>query len=196
MKNYTLIALSLFSFVVLLSSCGSDDDPPIENPEEIITDVTLTFTPTGGGSAITATAKDPDGDGPQDLEVVSAINLQASTTYTLTITLLNAIENEDVTEEIEDESDDHLFFFAWTGNIFTNPSGNGNADNRADPVNYNDEDTGGLPLGLSTEWTTGDASSGNTFRVVLKHQPKLKTSTSTVNDGESDIDLTWDINIQ
>ena len=77
----------------------------------------------------------------------------------------------DNTSQVEEEAAEHMFFFAWTGDVFSDPTGDGNADNRADDVNYSDQDAGGLPLGLSTEWTTGDASAG-TFRVVLKHQPE------------------------
>jgi hypothetical protein len=50
--------------VVLLaaSACGSDDGHS-HNEEEVINTVTLTFTPSGGGAAITAAYDDPDGDG-------------------------------------------------------------------------------------------------------------------------------------
>ncbi len=193
-KFYFMLLLS--SVVMLATSCDDDDDvPPEENEEEIITDVTLTFTPSGGGAPVTATAADPDGEGPQSLQIVSNIALAANTTYTLTLDLQNAIEGESITEEVEEEDEEHMFFFGWTGNVFSNPSGDGNIDNRADVVNYNDQDSNGNPLGLSTTWTT--AASGNgTFRVVLKHQPDLKTATSTAQDGSSDVDLTFNIQIQ
>jgi hypothetical protein len=62
-------------------------------------------------------------------------------------------------------------------------------------VNYEDEDANGLPLGLETSWTTGAASSGK-FRVMLKHQPALKTTSSTSSTGETDLDTEFTINIQ
>jgi len=197
--------LLLFGILGLMTftACDDDDDnvdpPEEENEEEIITDVVLTFTPEGGGQSRTAAAEDPDGEGPMSLEIVSDIELEANTTYTLTMELENAIEMESITEEIEEEDEEHMFFFGWSGNVFSDPAGDGNIDDRDDAVNYNDSDDNGLPLGLNTTWTTGSAGNG-AFQVVLKHQPPVndqpvKTATSTADDGESDIDLSWDVTI-
>ena len=111
----------------------------------------------------------------------------------MSITLFNSIEGEDVTQEIMEEDDEHMIFFEWTEDIFASPEGNGNTDNRNDPVNYNDFDFNDLPVGLSTNWTTNEAMSDGTFRIVLKHQPDIKSETSTVNDGGTDVDLTWNL---
>ncbi len=188
---YVLIAAMLFS------ACDDAETPEAENEEEIITDVTLTFTPEGGGTAITATAKDADGEGPGSLAVVKDIELAANTTYTLTLDLQNSIEMESITEEIEKEDDEHMFFFGFTNGLFSDPTGTGNigAGNRDKPLNYEDDDAAGNPLGLETKWTTGDAATG-TFRVILKHQPDLKTTTSDSTIGGSDVDISWDIEIQ
>ncbi|MEM7374836.1 MAG: T9SS type A sorting domain-containing protein [Bacteroidota bacterium] len=168
--------------------------PPCENEEEIITDVTLIFAPVAGTDTVFATANDPDGPGPLDLTVSGPISLIENTEYELSIELFNSIEMEDITMEIMEEDDEHQFFFAWSDGVFSNPSGDGNIDDRDDPVNYNDMDVNMLPLGLSTQWMTSSTMSmSDTFRVVLKHQPGIKSSTSTVNDGDTDIDLTFDI---
>ena len=150
--------------MAFLSACG-DDEPEVENVEEVITNVTLTFTPADGGTAVTATATDPDGEGSQGLAVDGAITLAAGTSYTLSVELFNSIENEDITEEIMEEDDEHQFFFAWTAGSFATPMGDGNIDTASDPVSYNDTDDNSLPVGLSTNWITGDAVSGSSFRV-------------------------------
>lgn len=188
--------LSTLIVITFLFACSDDDVPVEENPEEIITDITLTFTPGDGSGVVTATATDADGEGPEDLEVISDIVLNANTTYSLEITLDNSVAGESVTEEIEGEDDEHLFLFSWTNDLFTNPTGDGNIDNIEDEaIVYLDEDEGGLPLGLETRWVAGDANQG-TFRVVLKHQPDgIKTATSGINDGESEVNLTWNIEI-
>lgn len=182
--------LLLVFFGISLASCD-DDTPPVENEEEVISKVVLTFTPTSTGAPLTFTYTDPIGDSP------SPITLRQNTPYRLDIGLFGP-NDENITEEIQAESDEHMFFFGWTEGLFANPTGNGNIDAREEgAVIYNDEDVNGLPLGLSTLWQTGAATTtaNNTFRIVLKHQPGTKTATSTVNDGESDLDITLPITI-
>jgi hypothetical protein len=193
---FSSLALVSMSF---LTSCD-DDDPKKENTPELITEVTLTFTPTGGGSTVTATATDPDGEGVQNLTVDGPINLAVDKTYTLSLELINGLADPsepeyDITAEVEEEGDEHMFFFGWTNNVFNNPAGNGNIDARADAVNYNDEDDNGLPIGLSTSWTSAASAASGTFTVMLKHQPDLKSETSTSSTGESDLDVTFTINV-
>lgn len=185
--------------MAFLGGCD-DDDPKKENTPELITEATLTFTPTGGGATVTVTATDPDGEGVQDLTVDGPINLVVNKTYTLSVELINGLadpseEEYDITAEVEEEGDEHMFFFAWTNDVFSDPAGNGNVDNRTDDVNYNDEDDNGLPLGLSTSWTTVASAASGTFRIMLKHQPDLKSASSTSATGESDMDLTFTINV-
>lgn len=191
----TIVTLLLGVF----SSCN-DDDPKKEDTPELITEVRLIFTPSGTGSAVVVTATDPDGDGLQNIAPDGPINLEVAKSYTLTIELINGLADPsdpayNITEEVEEEREEHMLFFSWTNNVFTDPAGNGNIDNRGDAVNYDDEDVNGLPLGLETSWTTGTASSGN-FRVILKHQPGLKSASSTSSIGETDLDLEFTINIQ
>lgn len=176
------------------------DDPIKEDVPELITKVTLTFTPVNGGEPIVGTATDPDGDGVQDIQVDGPIHLSAKTNYSLDVTLINGLTQPtdpeyNVTEEVEEEADEHIFFFSWTEGLFSDPVGNGNTDNRSDAVNYEDEDNNGFPLGLNTSWTTGDAATGE-FRVILKHQPDIKSATSDVTAGETDVDIEFEIQIQ
>ncbi|WP_421765583.1 hypothetical protein [Ekhidna sp.] len=194
LKSYLLTGIIVTGG--LFTSCSDDDVPAEENEEEVIDLVILTFIPQGGGTAVIATATDPDGEGAADFQLQEIV-LDVSTTYTLEITVQNTEEGENITEEIEEEDDEHLFFFEFTNDIFSDPSGDGNVDNRSDDVNYNDQDADGNPVGLSTTWTTSDVTSSNgDFRVILKHQPGIKSGTSTATDGESDIDLTWVINVE
>lgn len=167
------------------------DAPGCENEEEIITDVILTWT--SEFDTVVARAQDPDGEGPLDLEILDDIVLLENTTYTMAITVENSIEGEDITDEIREESDEHMFFFAFTEGIFSDPPGDGNADSRGDSVHYLDFDNNALPVGLSTQWSTQTAMGDGTFRIVLKHQPEVKSATSTIDDGGTDIDLTFNL---
>jgi len=197
--NYLL--LSLFSLLIF-TACEDDDATPAEeNEEEVITDVKLIFTPTNtlsGLATVEATAQDPDGAGVQELQVLGSIDLATNASYTLTYEIMNNEESpgEDIGEEISEEADEHQIFYSFTDGAFTSPTGNGNIDNASDPVNYNDSDSNGNPIGLSTAWTTGGALSSGSFTVRLQHQPDLKTSTSTANTGDTDFELTFVLNIQ
>ncbi|MBD0402450.1 GTP cyclohydrolase [Flammeovirga sp. EKP202] len=198
-KKYSLVGL--LASGCLFTSCDSDDVvPEIENELEVITDVKLIFTNTADDTdVVTATAQDPDGPGLEDLVIKDAINLGAGKTYTLTYEIMNKLEEpgEDIGEEILDEDDEHQFFFGFTEDAFSNPTGNGNIDNASDDINYEDEDDNGNPVGLETTWTASATSVSNgEFRVVLKHQPDVKTATSGFNDGDTDFDLKFVLNIQ
>ncbi|HEY5691209.1 MAG TPA: hypothetical protein VIS49_07125 [Cyclobacteriaceae bacterium] len=191
-----VIVICLFSY--LLSGCAAEE-PFKEDIPELITKVVLTFEPLSAGTNIVVIASDPDGDGVKDITVDAPINLQANTSYILTLSLLNELAEMsspayNITDEVEEEGDEHMFFYTWTGNVFSDPAGNGNIDNRLDVVNYIDEDVDGLPVGINTFWTTGTASSG-TFRIVLKHQPQLKSTISGADTGETDLDVEFEINI-
>jgi hypothetical protein len=194
------IAVLLFAFV---SAC-QDNDPKKEDVPEMITKVTLTFT--SEGQQVVVTATDPDGDGVQNIQMDGPINLKKSSGYVMTIAMINGLAQPNdaaynVTNEVREEGDEHMFFFSWNKNAFSNPAGDGNVDARNDAINYiggdDSKDVNGLPLGLTTTWTTTDvAVQGASFRVLLKHQPGLKSSTSSSADGETDLDLTFDLNIQ
>ncbi|MCK6616807.1 MAG: hypothetical protein L6Q51_04110 [Cyclobacteriaceae bacterium] len=193
-----LVILPL-AFSLLLSGC--DDDPAREDVPELITQVKLTFTPVAGGSVVVVTATDPDGNGPQDLVADGPIELMQSTTYDLSIELFNGLldptdDGYNLTAEIEEEAGEHQFFFRFSADVFSTPTGTGNIkDNPSTPVsdiNYLDEDINSRPLGLVTRWTTDNVEvSDKSFRIVLKHQPGIKSDTSTSLDGETDVDITF-----
>ncbi len=208
---WSLLTVSLISI-----SCSNDDEVPHEeNDLEIITDIKLIFTnELDANDVVEARAEDPDGEGVEELEVLDAINLDANKTYILTFDIENHLAEEeeeeeheeeehghshgfDITEEIEEEAEEHQIFFSFTNDAFSNPLGNGNIDNASDAINYNDFDENQNPLGLSTTWTTESSQvSGGTFTVRLQHQPDIKTSSSGANDGDTDFELEFVLNIQ
>jgi hypothetical protein len=182
----------IFIFIgILLSSCVNED-PQKEDVPELITKATLTFTP-ATGTPIGVTATDPDGEGVQDIATDGPIILAKATNYVLTIKLINGLANPgdegyDVSKEVEEEGDEHQFFFTATSGAFeTVDTYKGGA---------NSKDANGLPLGLTTTWVTSNVATSGEFRVILKHQPGLKSSTSTSNDGETDLDVTFVLSVQ
>ncbi len=205
MKRFILPLLRiscLASLIAFTYSCDKDDDaaPEEENELEVITDVQLIFTNTADAAdVVTASAKDPDGEGIKELEILGDINLDTSKTYTLTFSVWNNLDSpgDDIGKEIEEEDHEHQIFFACSNNAFSNPTGDGNIDNASDPIVYNDMDENQNPVGLSTTWTTSSTTlSGGEFRVRLQHQDDgIKTADSGAQDGDTDFDLTFVLNI-
>jgi hypothetical protein len=193
--------LSIASMVTLIVMQACVEEPIKEDVPELVTNLTLTFTPIGGGSVVVVSATDPDGEGVQDIAPERAIMLASGKSYTLSISLINELADPtspeyDITNEVREEGDEHLFFFAWSNNLFSAPSGNGNFDSRADAIDYDDLDNAGNPIGLKTIWITSLNSGTGTFSVMLKHQPGIKSTTSTSTDGETDLDITFDLSIE
>jgi len=55
------LLLTFLAGSLLITSCKDDPEPP--NEEEIITTVMYTLTPDGGGTSVTMSFEDLDGDG-------------------------------------------------------------------------------------------------------------------------------------
>ena len=215
-RKYSMIPM--LAAAVLLTGCEKEEEevPEEEHDHEVFTDVKLIFTNTQDSSdVVEALAQDPDYEGVEELTVLDTINLDKNKAYTLTYAILNVHEDEhddhegeeheddhddhaeDIGAEIAEEDDEHQFFFGFSNDVFANPTGDGNIDNASDALNYNDSDDNGNPVGLSTSWeTSSSALTNGYFRVMLQHQPGVKTASSGANDGDSDFDLTFVLNIE
>ncbi|MFZ5475278.1 MAG: hypothetical protein ACOZNI_00770 [Myxococcota bacterium] len=147
--------------------CGGVENPcEGANPEEVITTVALSFTPASGGAALEYAWADPENDGSP---VIDDIVLSDAEDYTLTVSFLNELEDppEDITEEVDAESDQHQVFF--TGSAVEGPA---TGDNFSAVLSqaYDDTDANGFPVGLTNSVTTLGVGSG-TLTVTLRHLP-------------------------
>ena len=185
MKKIKFLFMTALS-AALFTACSSDDDnPPPVNEEEVITTMTVTLVPQGGGTSITLLSRDLDGDGPNPPEVSVSGPLAANTSYDGSIGLLNETETppENITEEVEEEDDEHQFFFQVRSGLNATTA-------------YANFDGDGNPLGTRFVILAGDASSGG-FTVTLRHEPK-KPNDGTLEDagGETDIAQTFNLEIE
>ena len=88
----------------------------------------------------------------------------------------------DITDEVEEEGDEHQFYFVPSAVNIT--------------VSNLNTDALGLPLGTTSKWTTGAASTG-VVKVVLKHKPGgIKAAGDLISKGETDIELDFNARIQ
>ena len=185
MKKFTLIPL--FLFILVFTSCSSSDNPEVVNEEELITTLTVTLSPQGGGSDIILTYRDLDGNGPNAPVTTISGPLTSGVVYNGSIEALDETKSpaEDITEEIEEEDEEHQFFFTFTNSIAT--------------AAYADTDGNGNPIGLAFTLTAGSSGSGN-FTVTLRHEPDktapgVSTGDITNAGGVTDITATFTIQV-
>jgi hypothetical protein len=182
MKKQLMRIMIGICLVGALTSCKKDKKE--ENQEEVITTMKLTFVPVGGGTTLTYQFDDPDGPGgtaPTQDQIV----LAPSKTYNVTVQLLNKTENPvaDVTLEVQTEQNAHRFYYQ--------PSGGSNIT-----VSALNNDVNGVPLGITSTWTTGAVATG-TIIVTLRHYggtPPNKAAGDLVNDSKSSTDIEVNFN--
>ncbi|NVB78629.1 MAG: hypothetical protein HOV81_09565 [Kofleriaceae bacterium] len=184
-----------------LAACG--DEGGAENPNEVITTVILNFAPSGGGATKTFTFNDPDGDG-GSAPTIDPVNLTAGM-YTLTVQFQNRLEDpaEEITDEVRDESVNHLVLF--TGTAVVGPA----SSNATGPLtqNYADMDANNLPIGLSNNISA--AAGTGTLTVTLRHMPPeeppqkasdtltmVKTGGVDSIGGTTDAQVNFDVTVQ
>ena len=174
------LLLLLFSFS--LTACDSAeprDDHAGE--EELITRIVVTLT--SGTDTVVATANDPDGDGSGFQ--IDPISLSSGTTYSGTIELWDDLNQENITDEIEAENDEHQFFYTVGGGASSRVS-----------VTTTDQDANDLPVGLTFDVVVSDGGPVNgSLNVVLSHfdeQPKNGTDRS----DETDVNLTFNLSVE
>ena len=184
-SNFLFIAL-LITASLFFTACEKDDPEPIVEPE-LITTLKYNLTPVSGGTTITLNFQDLDGDG-GNAPTITGGTLAANEIYTGTIELLNEAESpvENITEEIEEEDEEHQFFFQ------------SNISNLA--IAYTDEDADGNPVGLNSTLTTGAAAAGS-ITIILRHEPNKSASGVSDGDvtnagGETDIEVTFSVDVQ
>lgn len=178
-KKFTAGTLFLV-LIFFISSCKKDKAPV--NEEELITTVALRFTEAGTTNQSTFIFRDLDGEGGNAPSVFEGIQLGAGKTYNLSIIMLNETVSpaDSISNEIVNEAVDHQFYFQPSG-VAVNIS---NLNN--DPL--------GLPLGITSTWTTGVAGNG-TVRITLKHKPGLKSAGDPITVGDTDVELDWPVTI-
>ena len=185
-KNRIWISALLLSSLVALTQCKNADKVTPDDENELITTVQLEFSPAGGGSPRTFTFSDPDGDGGNPATRFDTISLAANTSYTLRIKVLDESKTptEDITEEIEEKADEHLFVITPQPVLLLT-------------YTYGDTDSRNLPLGLTGTAKTGAAGTGN-LRVQLRHQPPINgniVKDGTSGPGSDDINLSFNLKV-
>lgn len=157
------------------------DDHGHGQESEVITTVTLTLTPQGGGDAIVVEFDDPDGVGGMSGSS-DPLTVIAGTTYDLSIGFSNGLVDppEDIGAEVAEEAEEHQIFITGMGvggpaagsdpaALVTHAYADLESDYGANAVGDD------LPLGLLGTITASSAGTG-TLVVRLQHLPELNGS--------------------
>lgn len=202
--------------LILLCSSGCTDvehDHDHGHEHGVITTLVLTFTPEGGGDALSFRWSDPAGDANLEIDDIvlpdgSNHNHHDAQAYALDVEVWNDLEDPpaDETPEIAGLADQHQFFF--TGTAVKSPATGPNPAAIVEQA-YDDSDDNGLPLGLENTVTTTAWGSGE-LTVTLRHMPdedgepvKVEGLAQAVADngfgaigGDNDIHVSFPIVVQ
>ena len=176
--------LSAVFLLSAASACGDSSTEP-GGEQEVISRVTLSLTPSSGGSPIVVFIDDPDGNGPQSPSAqVGTFAFARGASYTGTVKFENRLENppEDITQEVAAESNEHRVFYSTTGAGVV--------------VTTTDVDLQGRPLGLTFTAAAGTVAGSGALRVVLCHfgnTPKPAAVTSCTADTDINVVFNYTI---
>ncbi len=192
----------VFAIILFVVSCDKDDSPDPENEEEVITKAVLVVTNTSDNSSETYNFEveghhhdhdddhvDDDDDDDDHEGDHMEVELESNSTYLFEITFFNESDPSnsiDVTKEIIEEADEHVFFYELTDSSITIESATG------DTI-----DSSGDPIHLKTEWTTTSAAIVDIVGYLI-HEPITKTGVSTRTDlgGSTDAEIEFEAHVE
>ena len=185
------VALALLGSLSLTACDSGEPDGGGAGEAELITPVAITLTNADDASdSVTITASDPDGDGAGLTFSPSSITLRPGATYNGTIDLRDTINNESITEEIEEEAEEHLFRYAFA------PASGGTITLTDSESDYGsaDENGGDFAVGLTFRAAVASGASGSgTMSAVLYHFDDAPKTSSTATSDEIDIDIAFPV---
>lgn len=178
MKTTTIKTAALIATVISFAtvSCKKEKPEQEHNDNEMITTVELQFTEQGTSTPFTFKWQDLDGDG-GNAPIIDEIKLAPNKVYNVSLKLWDNTKTpaENITEEVAEEGADHRFYYT--------PSGPNIA------VSNLNNDSNGVPLGITSTWTTTGAAEG-TIGVVLRHYSQGgKEAGDPVNSSKSSTDV-------
>ncbi len=185
---YSITAIAAFS--ILFTACEKDPvTEPVVVEEELITTIKLNVIDSNNVTrSFVYKIENGFGSTTQGTITIDTVKLAPGNTYYYTIDVLNESVDpaENVTTEVFDEKDAHLFFLA------SNPlSGAGSVT-----ITDGSKDNQNLPFNQAGKLIAGANGSG-TMTVTLLHEPTDKNGTSTAaTGGETDAEAMFPVLIQ
>lgn len=184
-KSSLIIVIYIFINGFVWEACTPE---PFVNESELITSVYCVLHPQTGGDSLVLSFIDLDGDGGQS-PLITGAKLNKNTIYNARLILLNetTIPINGINQEILNEAEDHQFFYIPHSPLDIS-------------IKYLDTDANGNPIGLETQFLTGNSSQGDLV-ITLKHLPDkfaadVKNGKIDQAGGETDIEIKFNLIIE
>ena len=185
-----ILLASTFAAILFMVSCKKEPAEPI-NESELITTLKLTLTDSATPANVyTFIFKDIDGEGGAN-PTIDSVKVPVGKTYLASLLILDerdASAVDTISNEIEEESADHQFFYQSTPtDVISN-------------FNYLSFDDNGKPLGTEFKLKAKATTSNGTLRVTLRHEPNKSAAGVADGDitnaaGETDIEVEFPVRL-
>jgi hypothetical protein len=167
--------------LLLLSATFSACDKHDHGTEgELITTIQVHLTGPGLDKTFLWNDEDGDGGSAPAIDTIALPPLTGSITCELSVFDRSKDPDENITEEIEAESADHLFTYTINGADFN--------------ITYADQDANGKNFGLKTLWVSDQPSTGS-LNIKLFHEPADKSNLNSPG-GDEDFNVVFPVVIR
>jgi len=182
MKKIHIFCLLGFVAIAGITSCKKASNANNESEHQAINRIEMLFKQ-GGNTVATIVAEDPDGDGGNPPSRIDNIRLEINKIYDVEVKFLNIINGvtKDITPSIIQQARQHEVYYLLSGLNF--------------PIEKKDKDTNGFPLGLVSQWKTGNVGGQGTVLLKLMHKPLIKGANDDSSKGHSDIAISFSLNV-
>ena len=180
---------AVLGLLLAVSACDSNEPDPNAGEPELITRIRVTMTNAADAQDVqTVTALDADGSG-DGFEITGALALRRGATYTGAITLDDTVNNVDITDEIGDEAEAHLFRYTVT------PTSAATVTLTDRESEYGANTGADLPVGLRFQVVVGAAApaSGQLNATLFHFEEGVVKSSGTATSDERDVDIDFPV---
>ena len=178
MQNRVLGSAAILLGALLFCACTETSTNPVDgDDQELVTTLSITLHPTGGGTPLSAVWEDIDGVGGNAPNRIDTLTVEPNTQYSMTVEVFNRSvqPEEDLTPEIVAEGTQHQFFYSTIDVSAT--------------VVYDDADANGLPIGQTSLIQALEVSEGS-ISIELSHFDDPTTKDGVTKSNETDIAVT------
>ena len=189
-----LAAVALLGSLSLTACDSGEPDADDPGEQELISEVTLSLAPDDGGATQTIQVTF-DEDGTDPTFSPSTLTLRPGVTYDGSVELQDTFNDEDITEEIRDEAEEHLIRYAFAslgaGQIVA-------TDTESDYTSA-DENGGDFAVGLtfrasvSSTAATATLGQGTFLNMTLYHFDDGPKTSSTATSDEIDVEVAFPV---